>query len=446
MAFSILYSYFFFVSQGDQIQLNATLQNNEASLLKTEEKFTLTASLIGPAISFTVDNTGIPIIVVSDMITDTSTGQVVQFNSGSNSDPSLPYSIGEGQSVTFNTGFVYPTGGEYTVKIVTSRGNTETALYPSLQPSLRAINSQIAAGLGSLSLNFSSFAFHVYTQTSGSYVIDTAQSYSGSLVPYATQIVFSLQVTNNDPNQASITINSHSDLFVYQQCVQGCGQQPLIVFYVVNVGSGGTITSTSKGSFAPIVIPYGNSTTLYFASVNDLALGSFAPLGVSGSHSYGYGENDVFLVITGANTYSQDAVLYAQTLPFAASYVSDNIAFFSNTPVTCTQGTLNTFTLTILNSQWSNPKYAMNGVTINATALTSATGTSTPTWKASGTGTITFTPTNSNKDVPPGQSITFTWSGTVSSAVGTQEIFPLTIRWSGGTVTVQQSAVGCYVG
>lgn len=447
MAFSILYGYFYFVSQGEQLQLNTSLQNSLASIQKSNEKFTVSASLIGPSLGFTVDNTGINLVIASYLITNTATGQVVQSNTGSNSNPTLPYSIGQGQSVTFNTGYLYPSGGAYTIKVLTTRGNTATALYPSLQPTLRAINSQIAAGLGSLSLNFSSFAFHVYTKTSGSYIIDKVDSYSGSLVPHETQVVFSLQITNNDPDLGSITINSHSDLFVYQQCTQGCGQQPLLVFYVINVASDGTITSTAKDSFQPMVIPYGSNTTLYFGSINDLSLGAFAPLSISGSHSYGFGENDVFLEITGATVYSQNAILYAQSIPFAASYVSDNIAYFSETPITCTHSALDTFTLTIANTKWSS--YAsvgnINLVTINASALTSATGTSSPNWKATGTGIITWTPTNPNKDIAIGSSETFTWTGTAPATIGEELILHITIGWDSGTVTTQQSSVGCYV-
>ena len=444
MMLSIGYGYFYTVSQGEQLYLKAALQRNYAQVQASEEKLNVTGIAIGPALGFIVDNQGIHTTITAYFVTNESNDQVVQYNSGSGSTPELPYTIGQGQSVSFDTGVVFKYGQSYVIKVITARGTTATALYPPIQLSVQAINSQLAAGIGSIALNFSSFVFYAYTNVNDPYVLNLAQPYSASYIPYATPIAFSVQITNNDPNQGTITINSHSDLFIYQQCTTGCGQQPLIVFYAVNVAKNGTITSTSQGSYVSTIIPFGASKIIYFASTTDLALGAFSPLQVSGKHSYGLGENDVFLIITGTNTYSTDAVLHAQNIPFAASYVGQNIGFFSETGVTCAQSSPTNFYLTITNSQWSLGN--IEQVTINATSFSpSASGTAYPTWKVSGSGTITWSATNSQKYLTPGKSWTYEWSGTTSSTVGAQLIFPITITWDSKTPTVQQSAVGCFV-
>ncbi len=369
----------------------------------------------------------------------------MQENSGASSSPALPYVVNQGQSQLFNTGVLFLAGHVYLIKVLTSRGNTFIGTYPPKQPSIKSIGSLVAAGLGSLAMVFTSYEFYSYSHTGGPWTLDIDHPYSGALLPYGPYIALSLQIVNNDPSLGTITIDSHTDLWTYQTCHSGCGSMPLLTFFAANVASNGTITSTTKGSFVPIQIPYGKNATVYFASAYDLSLSSFSAQQIVGNAGrVGKGEYDIFLIVSGAKTWPTNGTLYAQNLPFAASYVTDNIAWFSLSTTTCSRSESTGISLTITNSQFSSGD--INQIVLNATGFSSVTASPSSGWNvAVNSGMITWTPKNSAKEINPGGSASFTWSGISNSPLATESIAPFTIYFDSGTITVQQTAMGCYV-
>ena len=332
------YGYFYSVNQAEQTFLNTEIQSNIGSAQHNQEFLIITGTLSGPAIAFVVNNTGISTTLTSFFITDKLTGAVLDFNSGSSSTPAFPYAIRQGQSVEFTTGVLYTSGTSYTIEVVSSRGSTFVGTYPPRQLNTKVIGSLVAAGLGSIAMNFSTFNYYSVSGSGNSWTIAINHPHPAAILPYGVTPAFMLEITNNDPSAGTVTIDSHTELYLYQTCPSGCGGNvPVFAYFIVNVASNGAITSYNKGSFAPITVPYGDSQTLYFASKNDLAIGSFATLQVNApGNKVGLGEYDVFEIISGSDALATGAILYGQNLPFAGTFLSDNVGWFSETPTSCT--------------------------------------------------------------------------------------------------------------
>lgn len=443
IALTVVYGFFYSVQQDQAIFLKAAIQDNLLKAAQGSENIAITGTLVGAAIGFTANNSGIPTILVSYFLIDLSTGSVVQYNAGNISNPDLPYDLNQGQRQLFNTGAIYAAGHTYLIKVLTSRGNTFIGTYPPKQPSLKSVGSLIAAGLGSISMVFTSYKFYTYTSTGGPWVIDLLHPHNGALLPYGPYIALSLQIINNDPSIGTITINSHTDLWTYQTCQSGCGSMPLLTFYAVNVASNGTITSTSKSSFVPIQIPYGANATIYFASAYDLSLSAFAGQQIQGNAGrVGYGEYDIFLIVAGTKTEPNNGTFYSQNLPFAASYVADNIAWQTLNTTSCSSTKTSGISLTITNSVTSGA--SINKVVLNASGFSNIVTQAPGGWNvAINSGVITWS-TGSNS-FGAGKSLSFNWGGISKTSLGGESIAPFTVYFAGGTITVEQTAMGCYV-
>jgi hypothetical protein len=440
------YGFFFSEIQDQQALLNTSLKNNSNAAQQAQENLLVTGKLIGSALGFVVNNTGISATILSYVITDRSNGQITQFNSGTSSSPSLPYAIGQGQGVTFNTGILYTSGKSYAIDLLTARGSSFLGTYPSRQIGVQVASALIASGFGSVAMVFSSYTLYSYSHQGGPWIVNLAQPHPGGLIPSGIYPVFSIQITNNDPNIGTITIDSHTDIYLYNTCTSGCGGNlPLFAYYAVNLAANGTITSTGKGSFAPISVPYGVTTTIYFASNIDLSLGTFSTTAMQAGTKVNLGEYDVFVIISGSDASSQNSIIYSQNLPFAGSYLADNVAWLSETPTSCTHSSLTTFSLTITNSQWS--KGSVQIVNESTSSFTLVVPNQYP-GKWIGTvssGVITWTAKTGGSPIGPGSSFTFSWSGVAPATIGTQEVFLITLSFTSGTVIAQQSAAGCFV-
>ncbi|MDH2902268.1 MAG: hypothetical protein PXY39_14995 [archaeon] len=445
MMLSVGYGYFMFVTQSEQTAINNALHSNLMLDQQNSEHMIVIGQLVGPAVGFKVTNMGVTSTIVSYFVSDLSTGQIDKFNTGGSSSPPLPYTIEQGQTIVFNSGMPFTSGHSYVMKLLTARGSTFVATYPPQQLNTKAISSLVAEGIGSISMVFSSYNFYSITSSGGKYIVGLSRPHSAALLPNGITPAFSLMITNNDPGVGTIVIDTHTDLWLYNVCPNGCGTVPLFTFYAVNVAPNGTITSTTQGSFSEISIPYGETQTVFFASANDLSTGNFQTITLSTSHNVALGEYDVFIIVSGSDSTSTNSVLYSQNLPFAGSFLADNVAWYSETPVTCTHSSPTTFSLTINNSFFSS--YSIQSVSINAEAFNFVTATSPQFWSDSlgPPGVITWTSQSTGHNITPGSSLTFSWTGTAPSSVGTQSIFLITIQWNGGTISMQQSASGCYV-
>jgi hypothetical protein len=278
--------------------------------------------------------------------------------------------------------------------------------------------------------------------------------YCGSMVP----LVFSLNITNYDPNQADLVVNSQANLWIVETCdtstfTNNCPQgNPVYVFYIMDVDpTTGVVTSTSQGSFSPINIPYGTTKTLYFGAATDLSRAPFSSMSLStddslyaGNNLAYYGEFAVFILFSGTRIPPANLYVYGQNVPFQTTVAANNLGWEAQSPILCLSGSPTTFTVQANNSIFSG--YSINEISINASALSSLSATAPNGWSYSITnGWITWTNTNSQNLITPGSSLAFTWSGTSPTNPPSPELtFPTLITWNGGGFQNLQSSSACF--
>ncbi|MDG6922274.1 MAG: hypothetical protein JRN67_03150 [Nitrososphaerota archaeon] len=378
------------------------------------------------------------------------------------SSPALPVSANVGQNTTkIDTG-VKAGSNHFIVKVTSQRGTTQTTTYPVSTPDyVIAAYQAVAAGLGSLEMVFNSFYWYPYISgpssgtcsngdggiqscSGGAWKFDINHPNWGSVSVYNNPILFSVQILNNDPNAATVELNAHTNLWVYQSCSSGCGSQPLPAFYIMNTNSSGYITSTTTGSFKQIVVPFNQSVTIYFGSLNDLTTGNYAATTSKTTGLPSTGVYNVFMLMDGTKIQPTGVVLYQQNIPFSATFASDNVGTFAESPLTCNPNTLITFHLQISNSIYS-ANYGINEIVFDASAFSGISVSNNPSgWSSSiSSGVITWTA--SSNLITRGNSLNFTWSGTSPNVLGYQAAFPFQTYWSGGIITSQADAEGCYV-
>ncbi|MHB8565868.1 MAG: hypothetical protein ACYC7D_05675 [Nitrososphaerales archaeon] len=456
LIFTVGFGYFYTMSQDQQILQTAQRQNSNLLALKNQENLYLVTNVGGGGnLTFTVNNTGIATALVGYFISD-QTGKILQFETGSNPTSScldgskspIPCILSAGSSAYFDPTpqISYTPGTYYTVKVLTERGSSVIGTYPTQQLSESSLTSLVASGLGSLEMIFSSFEFYNYSSTSP-WKVNLSSAEPAAITPYNKPIVFSAQVTNNDPSGGTIVVDAHTDLWTFLSCGSGCGSQTTLSFYVMNVASDGTVTSTSYNSYVPIQIPYGSTKTIYFGSSCDLSTSScssFSSQSVSDSEN----EHDVFMIFSGTLVTAKNSTLYSQNLPFAATFTSDNIASYSETPTTCGNGSSTTFSLQVTNTNWSPSGDKINKVVVEAPTFNPPTTqpTAPSGWAVSvNSGTITWT--TSGSYIVPGQTLKFSWQGTAPVVnTGTQVTFISNVNWNSGTIQSQPINTGCFVG
>jgi hypothetical protein len=462
MIFTIAFAYFYTLNQDQQFLQAASKQSANFQAQRNQENLYSLGSVVGGNLTYSVNNTGIATVLVGYVLTDQSGKILAQQNGGSAIGAALcstkaatvPCAVNAGGSATFVTKVVYSSGSYYTMKVFTSRGTTVVGTYPTHTLTSVSITSQIASGLGSLEMIFSSFTFYGYTTTSNVCVsgypcnIALSSAQPAAITPKgSTPIVFSVQITNNDPSAGTIVIDSHTDLWTFLSCGAGCGTQSLLGFYVMNVLPNGTIISRTQNSFTPITIPYGSTRLVYFGSGCDLSICSaYTPQSINDN----FGEHDVFMIFSGALVSASNSTLYSQNLPYTATFASDNIAGFSQTPTTCGNGSSSSFSLTVTNSNWSPVGDGINQVVVNASAFGNVQYSIPPPtgWVPTiAGGIITWRTTIAQDYITPGNSLKFGWSGTAPIVTtGTQYTFLSTAYWNGGTIQSQQIDTGCFVG
>jgi hypothetical protein len=215
MLVSIAGSYFYFIQQ-DQASFQKQIADQNAQLLQvqSQEKFSVYGISQSSELAFYINNTGISISVVAYWILYQN-GTVLQYQN-TTTTASLPFYVGEGESSTFNATMLspqikIPTGGEYVIKVLSSRGTQGVGTYPSQQLTSATVNSLVAGGFGSLQMSFSTFDWYSYisgppqsvtfgssttfnnlcstsyeTETNcngGSYHLDINHPHAGALVP-----------------------------------------------------------------------------------------------------------------------------------------------------------------------------------------------------------------------------------------------------------------------
>jgi hypothetical protein len=493
MMFSVTAGYFYLTGLEKQDYQQALKQQSNNVQTIQAENFLVVGSLISGQLAFSINNTGNSISVIAFWVYNASNGAVMQYENATLLPRYLPFNIGQGLSYTYSNTNITDNNAyqQYIIRVLTSKGTTEVGTYPSNAQATSSLNSYVADGVGALRLRFSSFTYYDYTSgpptsdsdddynytcaggvvcNGGSWTVDVAHPHTGSLLPSGTNqsgvcgycglavpIVFSINVTNDDPEQGNIILNSATDLWVVETCNAGsvisqCGAfVPVYVFYILNINPAtGQILSTNKGSFTQIQIPYGTSKVIYFGAACDIATCAYAnsQLGTDDSLAPGenlafYGEFAVFLLFSGTKIEPANVLVYGQNVPLETAITADNVGWNSETPTTCTSATVTTFSLQVNDSIFSYGN--VNEVVVNASAFSSLSATTPAGWsKSVSSGTITWT---SNPNViPPGGTLTFSWTGTAPTVTtATQYIFPLTIYWDSGFTTVLQGDAACFV-
>jgi hypothetical protein len=162
----------------------------------------------------------------------------------------------------------------YTVKIVTERGNIAVATY-SWELTLPSVTwSDLAQGFGSIVIDFRSFRYFTYDG-------DTLQPWPdgniGFRVDTSLPVAYGALFKNLDPYIETLVLDSESNICLIYRKGGGGGSFHWKRWYIVNVDSyTGTITSTSRGSYAPISLGYGEPKFIVFASANDLEEDDFS--------------------------------------------------------------------------------------------------------------------------------------------------------------------------
>lgn len=511
MIFSVGFTYFY-VTTTDQIHAeeNVAQQNSLQSQQSLDQADLLVfGTVISNTLEFYINNTGPSEAIAAYWILNASTAKQLLYENSSavctstscttinDNPPDFPLSIGQGQSTNppIDTNLsVTSISATFVIKVVTTSGIVVLGAYPNQYTSTSSLESDVASGIGSALVSFKSFYWYDYVSgpaqedsdfdfnnicangvqcNGGSWIFDASHPHPGSLVPEGQNhtgtgctycgiedpIVFSVNVTNEDSQDADIVINSQANLWIVETCDAGtatshCGEtSPVYVFYVVNVNPAtGAILSTTKGSFTQINIPYGVTKTLYFASAYPVSLENFQYMSlgtddstIPGNNLAYYGQFAIFMLLPGTRFPPNEVLVYGQNIPFESTIAGDNIGWYSETPSICTGGTAQPFSLNVNDSWFSGAP--INQVVLNASSFSAISPTAPTGWMSSVTnGIITWTNTNTNDLINPGGNLVFSWLGTAPAVnTATQEIFPLALYWNAGALTKLQGAVACFV-
>lgn len=183
---------------------------------------------------------------------------------------------------------------------ITARGN----LIPlEAQEVQMVVIADVAKGVGAMALEFDEFRHFTYesSQKLGDYPNGTL----GFNMPKNTYIAVGCYLTNLDPSEQMITIDSHS-LF-WQPGRSGVSESN---WFIVNVSPNGTIAD----NFSQISIDYGETKRLVFASSKDLGIGSFARQATPNVET----TVGTFILLHG----TLGSKGYAQNIPFVSIFIS----------------------------------------------------------------------------------------------------------------------------
>lgn len=330
MLFTVGSGYFIFVNNANTLYAK-TLSNSGLQLASrlNENTIITTYLLSNNHIGFYFNNTsGVTLNVTSAFLMDSS-GNILKClgiglpsgQSCANTTPALPgiANPGKGAPATgyFDTGYTYVSGTD-TFKLITQRGNVFSQTYPPTAVPLAqlAVTTQ---GAGFLSLDFNSY-FGYNTTGSGAGCNPTSAGcqltpFPGSVLGYTLSsaaktsrfYLFSISVTNVDPQKRIITLDSNSELIQYLAPTAGGGGGTARAWpWGIGIVSGSGVTQ----AWSTITITYGQSLTLYFTQTPNGG-GNFAANNFPASGNY-----------VGVSIYLHGTVgssPYGQNIPFVTT-------------------------------------------------------------------------------------------------------------------------------
>ncbi len=214
---------------------------------------------------------------------------------------SLNLNLNPGDSRTASAEVTIPGASEghtFNSWFVTARGNTipleEFANPKSTYPKIV---------MGALVLDFDKFRYFHYMGDPYNQLVDYPDGVIGFDVPQQIYVAFGCLLTNVDPANRTMVIDSHS---LFWQ--PGRPSVPEGAWFIVNVNATGRVQTT----YSSITIEAGETKMIVFASANDLNIGGFkryAPPNVDTTVA-------TFLLIHG----TLDSSPYAQSIPFVSLF------------------------------------------------------------------------------------------------------------------------------
>ena len=294
MLFTVGASYFLFVNQNNMLYSQAASARASVSSAQQNEDLVVTVSKnASNYLGFTAQNLGGTTSTVTAFMVTNSNGTILEFcqSSSAHPCPSLPFSVNQGATSTLvPTNVTYSATATYTVKAITQLGNDFSTTYPPTATTLAA-QALSSGAIGDLYLSFGSYTWYQLTTAScsstskyclqsGALAFSIPHTYTAS----STNVAFSVTVTDLNPSQLNITLDPYTQIaqFFPPTSSKGGGTAGETSWYIVNIADGNEINET----YSPIVLPYDQPVTLYFASAAPITgTQGFTPQSVSGSGS-----------------------------------------------------------------------------------------------------------------------------------------------------------------
>jgi hypothetical protein len=328
IVFALLFTsgteYFLFEQAAQSAYNTALVNRSNAIQAQTLETGYVTTADSGGYIAFTVTNSGSLVMNVTGVVVDAPGTGIYTYGPSfaTNTSPALPLSVGVGQtSANIKTSIVITGGVTYTLEVTTSSGNTFSQEYPEPIPPW----AQQAESSGSLAISLTSLKWYLLTGNAQSgYLVN---GYPGTALPVSTtSIGFSVQFTNVDSSQRSITLWAGSEIQLLTMQPESNGKNLQVDdFYIIQGFSGGSSPSGIIGYNSTenfVVLPYDQPETIYF--------GATAPYGATASNTGSLVEAPFQALFSLIGQYS-DNTLYAQGIPFPAGVITSATATLSTT-------------------------------------------------------------------------------------------------------------------
>ncbi|MEM3804284.1 MAG: hypothetical protein QXX17_07725 [Conexivisphaerales archaeon] len=284
MLFTTGLAFFLFLNSQNLRYSQSLLTRANNIQTSISENLLVTASTSNSYITFVVNNVGgVPSTIVAAIVTNSS-GYIFAYYNSTNSKIGLPIALNSGAaSSQITTSVLYVSGNTYVIKVLTQAGNVFSATYPPTATSLAA-QALSSGAIGDLYLRFSSYTYYtvVSCQSSLSGSSGYCLNQQGPAFTILTKttsgsagIAFSIQVTNLNPNQLSITLDQYSLLL--QNVFTGSQSFANTFWYIITNKTDSSGNNVIMSQYTPVVLPYNVPVTIIFGSGS---FGSFSPLPV----------------------------------------------------------------------------------------------------------------------------------------------------------------------
>ena len=324
---SVLYTYDNVVQDTNQKVNIAVSERVSKDIAQQNEDFrTRTLNVTQNMIGFIVDNTGQELINVVLAFVHQPSGEIADQSDGSKAvfSGSPLFSVGAGaSSPNFNT-TVYYAGGNYTIMVITDKGNVRSAIYPAIlvtaaqvEGFAEAVEGVTTAAIGTLLMNYSSLEMCVPA-------VDNCE-------PTSSDWARGWKVTKNDQLLFRITVRNtgNTTYFLAEKTViTGIGPMGVAssvnshVFHIKEPPTSGDDNGLPYNPDFGIALTAESETTIYLGAIQ-----------AGGDPIEKFPTAGIFMLILSLFAYEDvnqngtyesgiDTAAYAQALPFQAGLVA----------------------------------------------------------------------------------------------------------------------------